>query len=646
MNITHNILAIVMIYSNSSILRFPSHTMSLQLVPGCDVWVAAFLLSFNYPPRRSSYHCHPCLQYWSILQSLSIEFGFFWSFDNVFFAYWLVLLLCLYTAITYRAQFESRETHQSSSSNSTCIFEADNRLVWVPYGYISTSTACCKSGDISPFEIISTYGKKALEAQRLTNCVAELMLDDATRYVSAASWGPAVDSDSYSSDLVRSKPLFGVPVSVKDCIDIAGHDTTVGLARRVGKPVERSSAIVRLLEDAGAIVIAKTTVPTALFSVDTDSKLFGTTSNPYSPDHGVEIGSDVAGSVRFPAHFCGVWSLKGSVGRWPVTGNQSSMMGVEAVPTLTGPLTRSLEDLEQIYKGVIDMRPWEYDYTCVPIPWRPINLQEEGRRLKWGVVWTDGVIPPSPACKRALISVADSLREQGHEVVDFVPPNIPEFLEVGYQLAFGDSGQQIRSNLVPTETVNPALASFLNLINLPRIFKKLLSKFYSYKDPIYANLLNVMHAKTIPEERDLIVKRDQFREAWHEQWAKEGLDFVITVPAPFPAVKHGEGLKASLMTASYSFLFNLLDYAAGSLPVTKVDKNLDALPANFMSSPEYNAMNMICKTSYTVYDAESMHGLPVGVQIIGQRLEEEKVLEGMKVIQSVLIQKGIAFEGK
>ncbi|KAJ3906652.1 amidase signature domain-containing protein [Lentinula edodes] len=564
-------------------------------------------------------------------------------------------------ACAFKHEQRQASVNAASKLFSSPLTSSEEKLHALP---ISELVSGCKSGDISPFEIISTYGKKALEAQRLTNCVAELMLDDATRYVSAASWGPAVDSDSYSSDLVRSKPLFGVPVSVKDCIDIAGHDTTVGLARRVGKPVERSSAIVRLLEDAGAIVIAKTTVPTALFSVDTDSKLFGTTSNPYSPDHGVgastgggaamvacggskvEIGSDVAGSVRFPAHFCGVWSLKGSVGRWPVTGNQSSMMGVEAVPTLTGPLTRSLEDLEQIYKGVIDMRPWEYDYTCVPIPWRPINLQEEGRRLKWGVVWTDGVIPPSPACKRALISVADSLREQGHEVVDFVPPNIPEFLEVGYQLAFGDSGQQIRSNLVPTETVNPALASFLNLINLPRIFKKLLSKFYSYKDPIYANLLNVMHAKTIPEERDLIVKRDQFREAWHEQWAKEGLDFVITVPAPFPAVKHGEGLKASLMTASYSFLFNLLDYAAGSLPVTKVDKNLDALPANFMSSPEYDAMNMICKTSYTVYDAESMHGLPVGVQIIGQRLEEEKVLEGMKVIQSVLIQKGIAFEGK
>ncbi|KAJ3724151.1 amidase signature domain-containing protein [Lentinula guzmanii] len=559
---------------------------------------------------------------------------------------------------------EQRQASLNAASKlfSSSLTSSEEKLHQLP---ISKLVSGCKSGDISPFDIISAYGKKALEAQRCTNCVAELMLDDATRSVSSVSWGPAADSDSYSSDLVvRSKPLLGVPVSVKDCIDIAGHDTTVGLARRVGQPVERSSAIIRLLEDAGAIVIAKTTVPTALFSVDTDSKLFGTTSNPYSPDHGVgastgggaamvacggskvEIGSDVAGSVRFPAHFCGVWSLKGSVGRWPVTGNQSSMMGVESVPTLTGPLTRSLEDLEQIYKRVIDMRPWEYDYTCVPIPWRPVNLQEEGRRLKWGVVWTDGVIPPSPACKRALSSVADSLREQGHEVVDFVPPNISEFLEVGYQLAFGDSGQQIRSNLVPKETVNPALASFLDLISLPRLFKKLLAKFCFSKDPIYANLLNVMHAKTIPEERALIVKRDQFREAWHEQWAKEGLDFVLTIPAPFPAVKHGEGLKASLMTASYSFLFNLLDYTAGSVPVTKVDKNLDALPVNFFTSPEYDAMNVICKTSYTVYDAESMHGLPVGVQIVGRRLEEEKVLEGMKVIQSALIQKGIAFEGK
>ncbi|KAF9071802.1 amidase signature domain-containing protein [Rhodocollybia butyracea] len=565
------------------------------------------------------------------------------------------------TVCAFKQEQRQASVEAASELFSSPLTASEEKLHALP---ISELVSGCKSGDISPSEIISAYGKKALVAQRDTNCIAELMINEAITSVSAVSWGSTVDTDSYASDLVSDRPLLGVPLSVKDCIDIAGHDTTIGFARRVGKPVERSSAIVRLLQDAGAIIIAKTTVPTALFSVDTDSKLFGITSNPYSSAHGVgastgggaamvacggskvEIGSDVAGSVRFPAHFCGVWSLKGSVGRWPVTGNHSSMMGVESVQTLTGPLARNLDDLEEVYKCVIDMKPWEYDYTCVPIPWRPVNLREEGRRLKWGIVWEDGVIPPSPACRRALSMVADSLRTQGHEVVDLSPPNIPEFLEVGYQLAFGDAGQQIRDTLLPSETVNPALGSFLDLVNLPRFFKKMLAMFYSSTDPIYANLLNVIHPKTIAEERALIVRRDQFRAAWHDQWAKEGLDFVLTVTAPFPAVKHGEGLKASLMTASYAFLFNLLDYSAGNIPVTRVDKDIDSLPADFMSSPEYKAMNMICKTSYSVYDAESMHGLPVGVQIVGRRLEEEKVLEGMKVIRSALIQKGIIFEGR
>ncbi|KAF5380778.1 hypothetical protein D9757_007103 [Collybiopsis confluens] len=506
----------------------------------------------------------------------------------------------------------------------------------------------CQSGDISPAQIINTYGKKAFDAHRVTNCIAEFMFDQASRSASDISWVPALDSDSHTSDLVRNRPLLGVPVSVKDCIDIAGHDTTLGLARRVNKPVERSSAIVRLLQDAGALIIAKTTVPPALFSFCSWCwRLYGGGAALVAcGGSAVEIGSDIGGSVRFPAHFCGVWSLKGSVGRWPALGNQSTMPGVESVPTLTGPLTRNLEDLEQIYKRVIDMKPWTYDCTCVPMPWRPVNLQEEGRRLKWGIVWTDGIIHPSPACRRALSMVVDSLKQQGHEVVDLMPPNIPEFMEIGYQLAFGDSGQQIRDNLEPKESPSLAMGAFLDLLNLPRFFKKMIARFYASKDPIYASLLNAMHAKTIVEERALVVRRDKFREEWHEQWTREGLDFVLTVAAPFPAIKHGDSLKASLMTASYAFLFNLLDYATGSMPVTRVDKAVDSLPADFMSSPEHKAMNIICKTSYSVYDAESMHGLPVGIQIAGRRLEEEKVLEGMKVIQSALTQNGVVFQGK
>lgn len=129
------------------------------------------------------------------------------------------------------------------------------------------------------------------------------------------------------------------------------------------------------------MIHAKSTVPVALFAMETDSAIFGRTSNPYNSEYGVgastggggamvawgaskiEIGSDVAGSVRIPAHTCGLWSLKGSVGRFPSIGNNSAMPGLESIPTLTGPLAGSLDDLHEFYRRVVEMEPWMYDHT-------------------------------------------------------------------------------------------------------------------------------------------------------------------------------------------------------------------------------------------------------------------------------------------
>jgi len=86
-----------------------------------------------------------------------------------------------------------------------------------------------------------------------------------------------------------------------------------------------------------------------------------------------------------------------------------------------------------------------------------------------------------------------------------------------------------------------------------------------------------------------------------------------------------------------------LDYPAGILPVTLVDKKLDALPEDFRKSDTYKSMSSIAKTAYSVYDADKMHGLPIGVQVIGRRLEEEKVLEGMQVIETALREQGSVF---
>ncbi|KAG1846121.1 amidase signature domain-containing protein [Suillus tomentosus] len=197
----------------------------------------------------------------------------------------------------------------------------------------------------------------------------------------------------------------------------------------------------------------------------------------------IEIGTDLGGSIRLPAHCCGLYAMRSSIGRFPCQGTHAPVPELETVATTSAPMSRRLEDLEESWKRVVEMRPWEYDHTilaaltspigsnalasqvtqtrqratlqllqiqsgasfvphsivvsttCVPLPWRPVNLQET--KLKFGMIWEDGqpplrcflhsflislgIISPSPACRRTSEWVCDALEKQGHEVVDFAP---------------------------------------------------------------------------------------------------------------------------------------------------------------------------------------------------------------------------------
>jgi Asp-tRNA(Asn)/Glu-tRNA(Gln) amidotransferase A subunit family amidase len=141
----------------------------------------------------------------------------------------------------------------------------------------------------------------------------------------------------------------------------------------------RNSALVQLLLDAGAVPFVKTNVPITLLSFESCSDLWGRTTNPhalaFSPGGStggegallafggsrLGIGTDVAGSVRAPAHFSGVYTIKASSGRFMKAGNASGMVGQEGVPPVYSPMARTLEDLEVFWKAVTSMKPWEYD---------------------------------------------------------------------------------------------------------------------------------------------------------------------------------------------------------------------------------------------------------------------------------------------
>ncbi|KAL2041976.1 hypothetical protein N7G274_005164 [Stereocaulon virgatum] len=211
-------------------------------------------------------------------------------------------------------------------------------------------------GLLKPVDILRTYGKVAIKAHEKTNCLTEVMIAE------AESWA--------EHEVNLEGPLAGIPISLKDSIAVKGFDVSVGYSCNTGKPYAEDGSLVKILKAAGAIPYVKTNLPTTLLSFESSNDVWGRCLNPHNPDYSpggstggeaallaygggrIGIGSDVAGSVRVPAHYSGIYSLRCSTGRWPKMGMNTSMPGQEGIPSVFSPMARTLEDLIYFSKKV------------------------------------------------------------------------------------------------------------------------------------------------------------------------------------------------------------------------------------------------------------------------------------------------------
>ena len=251
------------------------------------------------------------------------------------------------------------------------------------------------SKTLDPLAVLRTYGKVAVRAHARTNCLTEILIQDAEAALAAG----AID--------LRG-PLAGVPVSLKDTLDVAGHDTCLGYSALTQRPTA-DGGLTRLLRALGAVPYVKTNVPTTLLSFESANAVWGRTTNPHRPAHApggssggeaallalggrVGVGSDVAGSVRLPAHWSGCYALRCAVGRWPKSGGRPSMPGQEGVPAVCSPMARTLGDLVGFTKAVLGASVREYDHTVIPLKWREdeATVARGKEKFKIGVMYTDG----------------------------------------------------------------------------------------------------------------------------------------------------------------------------------------------------------------------------------------------------------------
>lgn len=234
-------------------------------------------------------------------------------------------------------------------------------------------------------------------------------------------------------------PLHGVPMTIKDALETAGLRTTGGHPPLKDYVPARDATAVARLRAAGAILLGKTNVPPLSADYRADNPIFGRTNNPWGLDRtpggstgggaaavaaglsAFDVGSDLAGSVRTPAHFCGLFALKPTERRVPNTGHIPEPPGLPRAVrhmNVLGPLARSVEDLGLVLRAIAGGDEAEWDVP--PVPWTPAPERAlAGARIAWSTDF--GAIPVTRDTRKAIATLADGLVSAGCKVEERNP---------------------------------------------------------------------------------------------------------------------------------------------------------------------------------------------------------------------------------
>ncbi|EUC62870.1 glutamyl-tRNA(Gln) amidotransferase subunit A [Rhizoctonia solani AG-3 Rhs1AP] len=470
--------------------------------------------------------------------------------------------------------------------------------------------------ECTSLEVTTAFCKAAYAAQELTNCISEVMF--------AQGLARAQELDAHVAQTGRTVgPLHGVPISIKDHISVKGEDTAAGYVAWAGKTIaEHDATIVHILRRAGAIIYVKTTNPQAVFAHETDSNIYGYTTNPFNRElssggssggEGALIGSR-AGllGVGVPASWCGFYGLKPSSHRLPASGLVGSYKGKENTHMVIGPMAHSSRDLELFCRVISSYEPWNIDPTTLTIPWNSsLTEPEPGRKLVIGILVDDGVVAPHPPIVESMQKVRDALVVAGHEVVDFKPLDHMQAFELMIKLLLPDAGAEMRATLA--ESGEPAVPNVEGILALAEKGTAL----------------------TLAETYATNLERDLFRRRALEHWndtaaqSKSGrpVDAVLC-PASYTLAP----LHRTAGWVGYSTYWNLLDLPQVAFPVGS-PFDASSWEPRAAPLPPRNPLEAIFQEHW---DPKKFDGAPVGVTLVGRRWQEERLLSILKQVEDAV----------
>ncbi|KAF8375431.1 hypothetical protein PRIPAC_81860, partial [Pristionchus pacificus] len=488
-----------------------------------------------------------------------------------------------------------------------------------------------QSRAVTAESVVRAYYGLAVQAHEKTNCLT---------YIIKESLAEARKLDEKALDHSYKMPrLFGMPLSVKDVVEVEGHRSTWGLAKFVDNIAAEDSYQVMKLRAEGMIPFCQTNVPTNCLTINCSNSIYGTTSNPHSElrtcggSSGGEaaliaaggsicgLGSDMGGSIRVPAAFSGCCGFKPSATRF------STLQAPEPFPmrpvlmTTEGPMAREPHAIVEMMRSAwSDHFLSDKDAFSVPIDFRE-DLFQEGRKYRIGYYTTDGYIDALPGNQRVVSEAVELLRAKGHDLFPFSLGDIAQETSRGvYATLYADGGAGLAQRL-KDEPLSDLMAPLRYFVSVPMWAKTALGWMYKYLgDPNTSDFFLCQSTKAIDVQAG-VDRVFASRKRLLKKMKDEQVDLILCPATYSPAMPHELPLSVPFPVLFATMLWNAMDFPAGVVPTDKWrEEDEAAMDAYEEKGLVEKEIKKGCRNSL---------GLPLSVQIVAPAFRDEMVMRVM-----------------
>jgi fatty acid amide hydrolase len=417
--------------------------------------------------------------------------------------------------------------------------------------------------------------------------------------------------------------LAGVPVSIKECFPVRGLLTTLGIPGYAEVPDAEDADIVKRLRSAGAIIVGKANVPQVMYLHEIENPVWGRTNHPMTTDRGpggssggdaalvaagvvpLAVGSDLAGSLRQPAHACGIAAIMPRSEVLGEGGAFNTQPNLRAVRARAGFLARHVDDLRVALEAITPFSG---------------SSAEPVRRVGW---WDEGgPIPASQAIRRGVAEAVERLHRAGIETVRLSGDLAEEAAWLHLAILSAGGGRDIRRLFTTCKPI-PGVARLLTLGGMSQPARSLVAAVARVSGRrLEAKGLARTGPRNATELADLVAEREALAARFADHLV--GCDAVVCPVSALPALRHGTAARL-ILAAAPCLAANLLGLAAGAVPVTTVR------PDEAGGRPR--SVDPVLRLAAATDRGSA--GLPVGVQVVAAPGRgEATVLDVMRLIEA------------